>query len=137
MRHNPEAATSQKYLNPQLNFSVQAAMLERPADDVLLKAMSHMGLTHDPAAPVKVPKSYVDSLPLDDDLSKLEKGREDLAAHLKSEFGAVKYVDDVEDLKYKILCAAVKAAKVKRTTTANVDYRKLYRKSIQKAEIEQ
>ena len=137
MRHNPEAATFQKYLNPKLNFSVQAAMLERPADDVLLKAMSHMGLTRDPGAPVKAPKSYVESLPQDNNLAQLEKEREDLAVHLKSKFGAIKYADDVEYLKYKNLCAAVKAARVKRTTNANVGYRKLYHKSIQKAEIEQ
>lgn len=137
MRHNPEAATFQKYLNPKLNFSVQAAMLERPADDILLKAMSHMSLTRDPSAPVKAPKDYLDSLPLDENLCKLEKEREDLAARLKSAFGAIKYADDVECSKYKSLCAAIKAAKVKRTTQANVVYRKLYHKSIQKAEIEQ
>lgn len=78
-------------------------MLERPSDEVLLKAMSHMSLTRDPAAPVKAPKSYVDSLPLDDSLFKLEKEREQLAAHLKSEFGAIKYADEDDLAKYKEL----------------------------------
>lgn len=50
-------------LNPKLNFNVQAAMLERSFDENLLKAMSHMSLTHDPAVPIKRPKSYVDSFP--------------------------------------------------------------------------
>lgn len=137
MRHNPETAIFQKYLNPKLNFSVQAAMLERPTDEILLKAMSHMSLTRDPAAPVKAPKSYVDSLPQDDNLLNLEKEREELAVYLKTEFGAIKYANEDDLTKYKKLCAAVKAAKVKRTTEANIRYRKLYYKSIQKAEIEQ
>lgn len=137
MRHNPEAARFQKYLNPKLNFSVQAAMLERPADEILLKAMSHMSLTRDPAAPVKAPKSYVDSLPQDENLCKLEKEREEPATYLKAEFGAIKHADEDELGEYKKVCAAVKAAKVKRTTEANISYRKLYHKNIQKAEIEQ
>ena len=137
MRHNPEAAIFQKYFNPKLNFSVQAAMLKRLSDEILFKVISHMSLTRDPAAPVKTPKNYIDSLPQDENLCTLEKEREELAIYLKVEFGAIKYADRDELAEYKKLCTAIKAAKVKRTTEANINYYKLYHKTIQKAEIKQ
>lgn len=111
-------------------------MLEGPADEILLKAMSHMSLTRDPAAPAKAPKSYADSLPQDENLCKLEKERE-LATYLKAEFRTIKHADEDELGECKKVCAAVKAARVECTTEANVSYRKLYHKNIQKAEIEQ
>lgn len=79
MRHDPEGKTFQTYLNPKLKFSVQAAMLEQPSDEALLKAMSHMSLTRDSDAPVKAPKSYVQCLSPNQDLPKREKNERTFA----------------------------------------------------------
>ena len=63
--------------------------------------MLHMSLRRNPATPVKAPKSYVDSLPRDNNLSNLKKEQEELDANLKAEFGAIKHADEDNLVKYK------------------------------------
>ena len=136
MRHNPEAKTFQKYLNPKLKFSVQAAMLERPSDEALLRVMSHMSLTRDPCAPVFAPKDYIEALPQDSELVDLQKKREELSTQIKSEFGAIKHADAIIKKQYSKLCSSINAAKTRRRKQADKDYRREYFDTIHTVEIE-
>ncbi|KAI9808022.1 MAG: hypothetical protein M1827_007547 [Pycnora praestabilis] len=55
MRHNSNSNIFQAYLNQRVKFDVQAAFLECPSADGLLRAFAHMSLTCDPRAPTSVP----------------------------------------------------------------------------------
>ena len=115
---------------------MQAAMLERPSDNILLKTMSHISLTREPSAPTKAPKSYVENLAPDEDLIQKEQEQDELGTKLKAEFGAIKRADEDSRNAYRRLSAAVKAAKVKRTARADTAYREKHFRSIGTTEIE-
>ncbi|KAI9877636.1 MAG: hypothetical protein M1830_003251 [Pleopsidium flavum] len=58
-----------------VKFDVQAAFLERPSADGLVKALSHMSLTCDPRASMSAPNDCMDTLPPDPAIVKLQQER--------------------------------------------------------------
>jgi len=66
MRHNPNTGVfSGSYINEEVRFIVQDAVLDQPTNVGFLRAFTHMSLTCDPRAPTTVPKEILDTLPPD------------------------------------------------------------------------
>ena len=88
MRHDPNSGIfNAAYLNEKVRFDVQAAFLERPSNDGLTRAFTHMSITCNPCAPTNVPEEVMDALPPDPDIVYLEKQQEDLFKTIQKKYG--------------------------------------------------
>ncbi|KAL8377037.1 hypothetical protein RB595_007934 [Gaeumannomyces hyphopodioides] len=80
LRHDPKFATfNSAYLNANVRFHLQNAVLDEPTDDRLIKMLGHMGLMRDPRASKNmVPDEIWRNMPPDPDITKVEAEREQL-----------------------------------------------------------
>jgi hypothetical protein len=88
MRHDQGSSIFNVYLNQRVKFDVQAAFLERPSADHLLKMFAHMSLTCDPRAPVDVPDEVLSRQPPDPKLITLTSLKEELKLKIYKEYGS-------------------------------------------------
>lgn len=136
MRHDPDFNVFQENLNPHVKFDVQAAFLERPSADGLVKALSHMSLTCDPRAPTRAPDGYMDGLPHDPEIVKLQEERKTLKVKIEDEFGRLKWAEGPMKREYYRINASINPANTKRWKTADKNYRREYSARCHTDEIE-
>lgn len=129
MRHDSGSKVFQTYyLNSRAGCDVQAAFLERPSANGLLKAFAHMGLTCDPQAPVSMPEDIFDALPLAPEIVTLQHWRGRLMKKIRAKSTIAQARKNGAHLvkEYDKVLAAINAAKTKRRKDADKDYRKEY-----------
>jgi Protein of unknown function (DUF3435) len=129
MRHKPGSTTFRAYLNSRVKFDVQAAFLERPSQDHLLRAFAHMSLTYDPRAPATVPDEVMRSIPEDSAITKLRARRELLKARLRKKYGTItraRQMRSTLSVKYGQLAAAIASAETKHRRNVLENYRAKY-----------
>ncbi|KAG5748063.1 hypothetical protein H9Q70_009255 [Fusarium xylarioides] len=88
MRHDPmTGCLANAYLNHRVGFNVQDAYLERdPSADGLTRAFTHMSIRCNPEVPKEIPKSVLDLLPLDLDITELSHQIKRKAYEMKSSY---------------------------------------------------
>ncbi|KAI9810031.1 MAG: hypothetical protein M1827_006729 [Pycnora praestabilis] len=127
MRHDSNSNIFQAYLNQRVKFDVQAAFLERPSADGLLRAFAHMSLTCDPRAPTSVPQDLLNSLPFDSTLSELQQQRKLLRARIRAEHIAItRAKGTMMEKEYQQIVAAINSKKIKHRKAALKKYRRDY-----------
>ncbi len=126
MRHDLGSKTFKAYQNQRVQFDVQAALLERPSADGLLKGFAHMSLTYDPRAPTTVPADYLNKMPPHPHILYPERQHETLKTQLLKSYTRIKNAEAGEQVEYKRILNALDAAKTKRRKKAKSQYRKEY-----------
>jgi hypothetical protein len=137
MRHDPKSNIFEAYLNERVKFDVQAAFLERPSQDGLLRAFAHMSLTCDPRAPTSIDSEVLDTLPPDPKILKLRRQREVLKSKIKADHKTIVRAKGTEiHEKYDRLDVAIRRIEAKRRRVAKKEHRKNYFRNRHTEEIE-
>jgi hypothetical protein len=137
MRHKANSTIFEEYLNERVKFDVQAAFLEEPSEKGLFRAFAHMSMTCDPRAPTSVPYEELETFPLDLDVPKHLKYREEVKKKIKDQHGTIiqakgtKLYDEM-----RCLDALIHSADNKRRRHAKQVYRKTYFRKSHTDEVE-
>jgi hypothetical protein len=73
----------QSYINPDVEFDVQAAYIDEPSQTAVIKAMGNMTLTRDPLAPTKLSLDDAVAINQNDTVVKLRQQRDGLTKAIK------------------------------------------------------
>ncbi|KAK3940940.1 FluG domain-containing protein [Diplogelasinospora grovesii] len=122
MRHDPKWATfNSAYINENVQFHLQNAVLDEPTEDSLIGMVSHIGLMRDPrASKDMVPDEVWDDLEPDPEIVALEAEREQLKG------GRYRIKGTENEQRIRELTKLIASKKAQRKKTFRKEYRKDY-----------
>lgn len=122
MRHDPKWATfNSAYINENLEFSVQDAVLDEPLEGQLISMLTHVGVARDPrACKDMVPEDVWNNLPPDSEIEALEQERERLKA------GRYQYKGSEHEKEIRALTSQIRRKRTARLQQVQQKYREYY-----------
>lgn len=137
MRHRSNTTIFDAYLNERVKFVVQAAFLEQPLEDGLLRAFAHMSLMCDPRAPIDITGEELKVFLLDPLMIKLSEQRKELKIMIKNSYTTLRQAKGTELCsQLEALDASIRAAQVKHRRLAKKQHRQNYFRALHTKEIE-